>query len=339
MVNENPPNPQQNAQVNPQQNVQLNDQQNLHPNHTTHSFSDIRALIPDSFSGEKREFYEFLQNCENAYRLCQGGQKELILVYIVSKLKGSARTVIQEKEFTSWDDLKKVLTQAFSDNRDLTQLMEELNNIRQKKFESVQTFCTRLEQIQTRVLNSISLKYSGNADLTGRLASVRDTALQRFILHSSEEISMALRRIKPKSLTDAISEALLEEKHLQARQNFTNIEKTCNFCHKPGHFSKHCRKKQKPFLDNNVNPNQKFNQRSSQASSSGNNNNRESNNFQGKFCNYCKKNGHLIQECRKREYNNRNKNRQQNATSGTSSQEVHLNYQGSKVLAVPVDQI
>jgi hypothetical protein len=45
------------------------------------------------------------QDCENAYGMCQGSQKQLILAYIVSKLKGSARAQISEKEFTTWDQL------------------------------------------------------------------------------------------------------------------------------------------------------------------------------------------------------------------------------------------
>lgn len=81
--------------------------------------------------------------------LCEGAQKKLILVYIVSKLKGRARAQIGQKRFNSWQALKEVLTQAFSDNRGISQLMEELNNLRQNKFKSINSYYTRLEQIKT----------------------------------------------------------------------------------------------------------------------------------------------------------------------------------------------
>lgn len=289
-----------------------------------HSFSDIRAIIPDTFSGDRREFYEFLQNCENAYRLCTGDQKQLILVYIVSRLKGSARAQIQEKEFNTWDELKTVLTDAFSDKRDLTQLMEDLHSTRQGKSESVHSFFTKLEQIQTRILNAISLKHSGDAYLQGRLNSVRDMSLQRFILHSNEEISMALRRSKPRTLADALSEALLEEKYLQARKSFSqNHLKTCNHCKKTGHLYKDCRLRIRQTSDHNIS----FNKGDTSSTN--------------KNCNYCKKSGHLISECRKRQYNNqkrKNQNRDSQSSNSTT-QEVHLNSSQSQVDVVPVDSL
>jgi hypothetical protein len=76
-----------------------------------------------------------------------------------------------------------------------------MNSIKQNKNETVNSFHTRLELLQTRTINSISLKHNSNVEhnLSGRLAMVKDIALQRFILHSNNEISMALRRTKPRN--------------------------------------------------------------------------------------------------------------------------------------------
>src|SRR5699024_6844248 len=67
----------------------------------------------------------------------------------------------------------------------------------------------------------------------------------------------------------------------------------------------------------------------------GNNQNR--NQFQNqsgnKFCNYCKKPGHLINECRKREYNNNKKQ-----ATGDSKKSIHLSYSQTQVNATPVNE-
>ncbi|XP_063920701.1 uncharacterized protein LOC135135549 [Zophobas morio] len=302
----------------------------------SYSLSDIRALLPETFSGDRNDLYDFLQNCENAHSLCQSPQqKKLILAFIVSKLRGSARAQIREKEFNTWDELKEVLINAFSDGKDFSQLMEELNTISQLKHESVIKFYTRLDQMQTRILNLISLKHSTH--IMGRNETIRDISLQRFVLHTVEEISTALRRSKPKTLSEALTEALLEEKYLLAKRSDNvakNYHKSCSYCHKTGHFVKDCRQRLKN-TSNHVN----FN---NDQSKSNNFNQSRTNNFNhskpSKFCNYCKKPGHLIQECRKREYNNRQRNQsnrnisqpQNNAAS--SSQEVHLNFQRSQVI-------
>jgi hypothetical protein len=48
-----------------------------------------------------------------------------------------------------------------------------------------------------------------------------------------------------------------------------------------------------------------------------------------KFCNYCKKKGHLIHECRKREYNN-NKNRHNPNESNCPTNTFFTNNQHNK---------
>lgn len=64
--------------------------------------------------------------------------------------------------------------------------------------------------------------------------------------------------------------------------------------------------------------------------------------FDAKFCRYCKKQGHNIEECRKREYNRkRNQNQTQNQVPGPSNSHnpsnVHLNSTDPQVDASPVE--
>ncbi|RZB40573.1 hypothetical protein BDFB_008993 [Asbolus verrucosus] len=67
-------------------------------------------------------------------------------------------------------------------------------------------------------------------------------------------------------------------------------------------------------------------------------------NRQNKFCRYCKNSGHLIDECRKREYNNRKFQNQELTNSPISMsknqmQKIHLNSQTSTTSVALVDNL
>lgn len=310
-----------------------------------HNMSDIRSLIQDNFDGDRSKLYDFLQDCGQAWSLCVGSQKTLLISYIESKLKGSARAQTRFKRFYDFDDIKECLIELFGDRRDLSQILEELNTLRQGKMESVQSYFSRIELLQTLALNTTSLQDEDES--MGRIAMIKEIALQRFILHSNEDISSCLRRSKPKNINAALSEALLEEKHLLARKQ--NLPKTynsfensyCSNCKKKGHTLRECYSKNRnynSYNSNSLRPSDSrtsFNSQASRNFSNSNNsrnfpnsnnsqhfsnsnnsrnfnsinyNNRlqnQNNSHQPKFCNYCKRQGHLINECRKREYNNR----------------------------------
>ncbi|KAL1488044.1 hypothetical protein ABEB36_015415 [Hypothenemus hampei] len=101
-------------------------------------------------------------------------------------------------------------------------------------------------------------------------------ALQRFILHSKEEISSVLRRLKPTDINIALVEALLEEQHFLARKsNHANNENFCKVCKKKGHTS-------------HINKNSVIT---------------------------AKKQEHRTQECRKRNFNNKKKENYNNPQS------------------------
>lgn len=288
------------------------------------------SLISKSFDGNRTEYHEFVTNCNNAVELATDEQQRPLFVYIISRLTGSVRSQLQGKTYTSWSELREILSTFYQDKKHYIQLMEELNTMKQNLSESVLSFHDRIDKLTVRLLSSITYK-SRNEQL-GKIDTIKELALSRFIHHSKPEISRFLRAQSFDDISEALSKAIEEERAINiSHQEFrTKPAKFCNFCKKSGHDSKNCFRKQ-PNQSINFNQNRTRPGPSSTSfpnNSSSNNNYNNNQNFNPKFCNYCKNRGHIISECRKREYNNKRKEQLNNANSNNprnNSERVNLN--------------
>lgn len=302
------------------------------------------SLIPKSFDGKRTEFNEFIANCNNACLLASDSQKHPLLVYIISKLTGTVRTQLHGKTYATWQELRNILNQLYLDKKHYVQLMEELNTLKQSHNESVSSFHDRIDQLSMRIINSLTFK-NENEEL-GKIETIKELALSRFIYHSNPEISRFLRSQNLEKLSDALTKASEEERALKISQNEykrpSQNTKFCNVCNRSGHQTKDCFKNSSRHqIKSHVFVNQP--------------NSNQFNNTQRnhKFCRYCKATGHLINECRKREYankqrhNNQNHYRNNNAnhnsainnqnSSNSNINAVNLNSFQPQVDAAPVD--
>lgn len=121
--------------------------------------------------------------------------------------------------------------------------MEELNTLRQNRDEKVVQFYNRVQSLLTRILNTFSCMKP--VERKYRSEMIRDIALNRFVLHTREEISHILRLRNPENLSDALDFAQSEERILIERKNTflsyrnQNITK-CSNCKKTGHTYREC---------------------------------------------------------------------------------------------------
>lgn len=268
------------------------------------------SLIAITFGGNRNDLHEFIANCDNAYKFVHYSQEAALLAYILSKLTGNAKAQTRDKEFYSWIDLRSTLLQLYSDAKHYTQLMEELNTMKQNANETVVQFYNRLDHLQTRILNNISSRYTD--ERFNRYEMIRELTTQRFIFHSLPDISRFLRSRDYNSLSEYLNAALEEERALRINKIPINKPKPkifCTFCKMDGHLFVNCRKK--PHQQYNINQNQT------------------------KFCHYCKKNGHLINDCYKRK--NKNYSGQRTPTSQINT--LNLNESYSQSRTVPVENI
>lgn len=279
---------------------------------TALSIEFLASLIPNTFNGNRSTFSQFISDCDNAISLCAPHQMRPILIFIISRISGSAREQIEGKIYNSWEEVKNDLRKFYKPQNDnfLTyiQLMERLNNLRQDRNESVTSFFEKIEKTVKDLTNSITA--ANNDQRQGKVTLINDLATNRFIYHSHPDISRFLRTQNLKSLSEAVPKALEEETAISNSKNFNYY-------------------RDQKFYDNDhnnkyYNPSRNF----------------QRGNTSQKFCNYCKKSNHSIEECRKREYNNKFKT-QNNVNNKNiplaSDSAVHLNYKESQVKAALVD--
>lgn len=286
------------------------------PETTEFQLTFLTSLIPRSFDGKRSEFHEFITNCNNAVELANDSQQKALFVYIISKLTGSVRSQLQGKTYTDWQQLKDILYTFYQDRKHYITLMEELNTLKQGITEPIASFHEKIDKLTTRLFSAMT--YKNKNEQLGKIETIKELALSRFIHHSKPDISRFLRGQDLTDLSEALSKALEEERAIgisnaEFRQKPSSSSKYCSFCRSQGHFTKDCFKKQRNTQNINFN-NSQFKPKLHPSNE--------------KICNYCKNKGHLINECRKREYNNKRKQQFQqspNPVNRQNSESINLN--------------
>lgn len=324
------------------------------------SATKIIKIVP-TFNGDKTKTHEFLDKGDRAYKLLKTQEdKDLFLQLIISKLEGIANDLTRNREIDSWESLKKHLLELFNDKRTKTDWLIELNSCKQHN-DDVLNYSQKVESIYVKLLNTID-KTKDSKEVYTEI--YREQALSVFINGLNKDLSILLKTRQPKTFEDAIAYALNEERELKNKNvdnastkfhkinynnrypqvqnnynrqnttrrdfNFNNTNnnfRNQNFRNNPNH--------------NSLNSNQNFPRKNNFNPGFSNTHNIRSNNnshinqnrgppprpnqsYQNKFCNYCKIHGHLIQDCRKRSYNNnkynQNSNTQVNSINSLNSQ-------------------
>lgn len=277
-----------------------------------------------SYSGDRETLPAFLTNCDNAISLAAPEQQGILCKYIISQLEGKAQLACSLKTFTTWSELKSFLKTTFGERKHSSHLLVDLQSCKQQTSESVTQFALRVEACLTRIQADIHYSCSNPNELIGRIAAMEDLALNTFILGLNSNISNIVRCRNPSSLNDAVTHAVEEEKLFNLTRISQRTGKFCSHCNKQGHTSNECFKK-KPNSNTSSNP---PSQKSyhvpnpSSSSSSANGEGQQNSNYNSKFCAYCKNKGHVINECRKRQYNNQHRSRNsqpEDSTQGQSS--------------------
>lgn len=241
-----------------------------------------------SFDGSREKLNSFLTNCDNAISLASDAQKSILFKYILSQLEGKAETACSIKEFENWDQLSEFLKTQFGERKHYAHLLTDLQECRQLTNEAVNQYALRIETCLSKLLTEVTLSNKKKSELVGRTAAMEDLALHTFLIGLRPNLSNLVRGKNPGNLNEAINIAVSEEKIFNLFYKRNSSTSTQN------HVSH--RSFQKPNYSfkpaiHNINTKPEIL--------------RQSNQRPGNLtCRYCKAEGHSIEVCRKREYNN-----------------------------------
>lgn len=282
------------------------------------SLDFLVKLIPNDFNGDRYKVRSFIKQVDSVWEIAVPSQHPALLLYTKSKITGKAREQIDiHCDLQTWEEISALLLRLYQDKKSMDQLLEELNSIRQGNNESVSQFYQRLEDLASRILGIVHATEPNEAQLKGRLLMVNEMTLNRFIYHTHPQVSQMLRYREFKQINEAFTAALAEEKALRLNSRNNNQSK-CAICGK-NHPTQSCyRNKQNTQQTRQVN----FSTPSGSQPQPASNTSNASNVNQ---CRYCKKFGHTIEQCRKRQFNNSKNNNNQNNNNNQGSSNSNTN--------------
>ncbi|XP_063549071.1 uncharacterized protein LOC134756174 [Cydia strobilella] len=249
----------------------------------------LLRLIPEFDTAHPAQVYRFVRSCDSAFELANTSQQPVILTYALNKISGHNSSDVFAKRYLDWSELKTFLIQKFSQTKTLTHLNLELQSLFQKPNESVTDYFHRVDLCRNKILDKLTAEIS-DLSLIGRKSSTEETALSVFVNGVSSNLGSMLRTKGFTTLSEAGTFAIQEEK-------IQNMNQARQMLFKSNRAPAYSNTTRRPIPS--------VNQTSPLPTTTQFNTIR-----QMKTCNYCKKPGHLISECRKRAYNNNNKNQQ-----------------------------
>lgn len=229
---------------------------------------DVITAIP-IFSGNSKELESFINTCNSYHELVKQEQRGMLIKIIKAKITGDALTKISPMEdLNTWAEIKKKLREKIATKVSLEYAQEDLNNIFQKKDETIEQYGNRVKEKLQKLNEAIK--------------TIADTAAERSILKKVNErqaISKFEQNIRNNSLKllvtaaakESLDECILFASQKELLEKNKNI-KSCTFCGLNNHDESSCRKKKGNATGNSIS---KFSKKGEDKNDSKNNDGNE----------------------------------------------------------------
>lgn len=185
-------------------------------------FDSLR--IPDvikdlqTFDGNPKFLPDFLRNVEEILLFIRNTDGtpygQVLLRAIRNKIIGPANESLNSHLIPlNWDEIKKTLTNLYTDKRDESTLIRELHSIRQYNQTTEQFYNTILD-IQSALLSNIRIRESNQSVQNSKKRLYQDMALNVFLTGLREPLGAIIRAMRPEDLCTALN-------YCQKEQNIT----------------------------------------------------------------------------------------------------------------------
>ncbi|KAL4084392.1 hypothetical protein QTP88_028215 [Uroleucon formosanum] len=183
-------------------------------------------LIPD-YSGQT-EIYPFLNACEVIINTVDADQQPFMLKMIAAtKLSDRAFNATRYKEIKIWEDMKKILLDAFETPYAAANLQIELNIIKMRYDETICAYNNRVEEIYQKLCNAVAIdKTPAEAKILRN--NIREQALVSYINGLNDKLKFEVKTINPTTLEQAMQIAIIAEKNIRTYNDVQEIFRTKN---------------------------------------------------------------------------------------------------------------
>lgn len=305
--------------------------QNDAPHTPKVSFREATESVPQ-FDGYNIRLNQFIKACRRAKEIVPPSSERNLTKLLVNKLYGRAYYAVEDEHCESVSQLIDLLTAAFGSCKTIDQYRGELSTIYLRPHEHVLDYISRVKDLRSAILDA-ERRETGTLgernqeeidDLTTK--SFCDGLPLEYRLqmgntpHYSPFAAFASAKTISKRLElDKRRSGIKERTEPDRRNNYTKRPNTYAIApqpvddNPPGERAPNAPERATPPRDSPGPP--AYRNRDSRINNTNTNAAQTRHNEQPpKWCRYCKKSGHEIEECRKREYNNARKNDQGNAT-------------------------
>lgn len=276
---------------------------------------DMAVKLIPNYDGKREELQRFINSCEFALDKVGENYRSLLLEIIKNKITGKAYNVIRFRNLENWEALKLQLEEFYIEKRSIAHLQLELTTCRQKLDEDVRAYSHRIEKILAPLIDA-SIEGKGRESALAIQGLLKQQALNIFQEGLLQPLKLIVKAKGKTEFEDAVAIAILEEcafKSDRESQRFfghktkneqAKSQKQCFNCGKKGHISAQCYAKKTSMGGRALNREVEVKREVHVASV---------------VCHYCKKIGHIMRNCRKREYDEKRRdNRQQGNEQGPS---------------------
>jgi len=244
---------------------------------------DFITAIP-IFDGRNLWPSQFITICRRVQRMITAQEEAWVVRTLISKLSGDAYVAwIDDKRINTIAELIKVLKLLFGGRCTLAECYDDVKCLEQKQGEDILHFVARTTYLHHDIIEAII--YEGGSLTNNVISDITNKIATAFCLGLPYEIQVALINSNHLLLDDIFKDAI---------EMTRNCEKKMRHNNERGNRHSQCLRETNNMTretDDSQNP--KINT------------DRETFNANKKFCRYCKKTGHQIENCKKRENNAR----------------------------------